>query len=147
MRVKLHILSLVRELDDDGNPMDDDCRRVEETVCGTLTLSDTGGEIAYITADENGKTESRILFPSDRQSLRILRSGVVSSEIRLVHGNTHASEYGFLGYRFPLAVTLSSLKNNINVSGGCIRLAYRMDIGGQKQKVSMQITVTGGADE
>ena len=142
MRVRLHILSLVSELDEAGNKVDGGSRRVEETAFGSLVRYGTGGLITYTAEDENGKTESRILFPEDRRSLTIVRTGAVTSEMRFSEGMTHESEYGILGYRFPLTVALSSLKNSVADNGGDIRLSYRMDIGGQKQKVSMQITVT-----
>lgn len=147
MQVGLHILSIVSELDDAGNKVDGGSRRVEETARGSFTASGTGGVIAYRTEDENGVTESRILFPEDRQSLVITRTGAVTSEMRLAVGMTHKSEYGVLGYRFPLSVKLISLKNVLNGEGiGDIRLSYTMDIGGQRQKVSMQITVVKGED-
>ena len=142
MRVRLHILSLVSELNDDGTRVEGGSRRVEETAHGEYTEGGSGGVIAYRTEDENGATESRILFPADRQSLVITRTGAVTSEIHLKAGLTHESEYGLLGYRFPLSVTLSSLRNTVGRAGGEIRLSYMMDIGGQRQRVSMQITVT-----
>lgn len=147
MRVRLHILSLVRETDDGGNRVEGGSRRVEETAYGKYTESGTGGIICYRTEDENGATESCILFPEDRQSLVITRTGAVTSEMHLAPGVTHRSEYGLLGFRFPLSVTLSSLKNSVGKNGGEIRLSYAMDIGGQGQRVSMQITVTEEKDD
>jgi uncharacterized beta-barrel protein YwiB (DUF1934 family) len=137
--VKIRIYSRIDNLDDASLPCGDpeitesECDGVLDVCDGALTLTydevqDGGVAVACTIACEGG-------------TVRVLRSGAISSELIFEEGKTQKSLYKIPPYAFDMTVRTKRVRGSLTSAEG-LSLIYSMEIGGAKKDCRMEISLT-----
>ena len=135
---RIKILSVIENLDGGGIP-EGDSERDESEREGYYSFSDQGIEITYSDRSEQGCAESVIVIDGD--TVRVKRTGSISSELIFEEGKSHTSVYSVPPYSFDATVRTKRIRRALDESGGRLDLHYSMSIGGADKSARMSIWI------
>ena len=135
---RIKILSVIENLDGGGIP-EGDSERDESEREGCYSFSDQGIEITYSDKSEQGCAESVIAIDGD--TVRVKRTGSISSELIFEEGKSHTSVYSVPPYSFDATVRTKRIRRALDESGGRLDLHYSMSIGGADKSARMSIWI------
>ena len=108
--------------------MDGECAESVTTVQGTLSTLPDGASLTYTTTEDGVADTTCIAMEATR--VTIDRRGSNRSCLVLEPGQTHLCRYETPYGAFSLGVTARLVTGAITDTGGHLRLAYELDMGG-----------------
>lgn len=135
---RIKILSVIENLDASGVP-DGESERDESEREGYYSFSDGEIEITYSDESEAGRAESVIAV--NGETVKVKRTGSISSELIFEEGKSHSSLYSVPPYSFDATVRTKRIRRALDESGGRLDLYYNMSIGGADKSARMSIWI------
>ena len=119
--------------------MDGDTAETVTRARGTLDLLPDSAVLTYTTT-EDGDTDTTSLT-IEAQRVTIDRRGTYRSRLILEQGQTHLCRYETPYGTFTLGVTAHRIGSTVCENGGCLQLAYALDMGGSSTENEIEITI------
>lgn len=136
-RLILTVNSVIDNLSDAGLP-DADPEINIFTTEGTLTSIEGGLLLSFTEEQDGGSAKTDLYVYPD--SVRLLKSGAITSEMRFAEGEVFKTMYCVGPYSFDMIVRTKRIRNSLTDAGGELQLIYTMNVGGQEKNVRMKIT-------
>lgn len=95
--------------------------------------------VLYKDGGKENDIFSELIFKAGENSLTVRKKGDVSCEMLFAAAKKHSFLYKLSGFSFDAEILTHSLYNDLNENGGRIEILYTIILGGQEQKISMQI--------
>ena len=132
VNVKVKISSVIENLLPSGL-CDGECERTSTETVGTLDKRGEIYRIRYSETGEGGEVLSEITVGTD--SVRVVRSGALVSDIIFRENFFHKSLYTVPPYSFDMEVLTSKIRRG----DGRLDIFYKMTLGGQDKRVKMTL--------
>ena len=138
-KVSVKIESSIEDLNAAGMPEGDIERDVTESE-GFYRYDGRDIHLSYSEEREGNKLRTEII--SVGNSLRVVRSGAVESNMYFSEGESHRSVYTIPPYSFDATVRTRRIRLELDAGGGKIDLLYNINIGGADRSARMKIWIS-----
>ena len=106
---------------------------------GCLQKKEDEYRVLYKDGGKENDIFSELVFKRGDDSLTVRKKGDVNCEMIFSTAKKHTFLYKLSGFSFDAEILTHHLYNDLNESGGRIDIVYTIILGGQEQKISMQI--------
>ena len=137
VKLTLTVNSVIDNLSDSGLPEGEPEINIF-TTDGTLKALDGGYLISFAEEQEGGAAYTDLYVYES--SVRLLKSGAITSEMRFAEGEVWNTLYCVGPYSFDMSVRTKKIRNSVTECGGELQLIYTMNVGGQEKNVRMKIS-------
>lgn len=134
--MKIRVSSLIENLDSAGLP-EGDAEKSELSESGFLKLDGDGLTLSYTEKGDSSRVACDIKTSGD--TVRVIRSGDVVSEMVFEKGKVHKSVYRVPPFSFDMEIKTLRLENSLGANGGKLTLVYNMILGGQVKKCRLSV--------
>ena len=135
-KVSVKIESSIEDLNAAGMPEGD----IERDVTESEGFYRYDGRDIHLSYSEGNKLRTEII--SVGNSLRVVRSGAVESNMYFSEGESHRSVYTIPPYSFDATVRTRRIRLELDAGGGKIDLLYNINIGGADRSARMKIWIS-----
>ena len=137
IKLKLTVNSVIDNLSEAGLPEGDPEINIF-TTDGTLRVIEGGYLLSFTEEQDGGSAKSDVYVYES--SVRLLKSGAITSEMYFEEGKNFNTLYCVGPYSFDMTVRTKRIRSSLSDDGGELQLIYTMNVGGQEKSVRMKIS-------
>lgn len=114
---------------------------IKTSAACRMRVSGDKYHIIYNESDPDDNTQTSTIITADRDTVKIKRTGIVSSAMTYKTNHTHTFLYHTPFGEIPMKIVTSKLSLDLSPSGGCIDIAYTLHTSGDSSENNIRIVI------
>ena len=112
---------------------------ISQKTTGCFQKRDDGYRLLYKDGSKESDIYTELIYCFEQNEIIIKKKGDVECELLFSKEKECSALYRLSSFSFDAHIKTHELSSSIDESGGEIKLLYTINLGGQEQKISMQI--------